>query len=362
LLQPEALIDLNCLAHNYSIIQKKVGKSKVMAVVKANAYGHGAAIIAKSLSKNGVHGFCVALVEEAQELIDAGVKEPILHLGSISKSSLDIYNAGQVRCTISSIEEVEILENSSLKNINVHIKVDTGMGRLGFDYENIKDVLIRISNSDKIYVEGLYSHFATADSDIDYMNLQLDRFKTIVKISKTIIAEIKFFHIANSAAILKYKDTYFNMVRPGITLYGISPLGFPELSLQPILTLKSKISLIKNYNSNRSIGYGRLYKTKNKESIAVLQIGYADGIPIKFSNKGSVEINNELFPIVGQVSMDLITIKSINKNLFKGQDVIIWGGSSESLRLENIAKTFNMIPYELLTGISKRVIRRYIGV
>jgi len=363
LLHPEALINLNNLQQNYLAIKKKVGDAKVMAVIKADAYGHGAQAIAKSLSSQGVYGFCVALVEEVKELIASGIKEPILHLGAISEDALDIYKTGQVRCTVSSLKELEILQNSKIKFINVHIKVDTGMGRLGFHYQNIESVLDYCNQLDNINLVGLYSHFATADSSDDqYLKLQLNKFKKIVELTKKNKLGIKFFHIANSAAILKHKDTHFNMVRPGITLYGISPLGVPELVLKPVLTLKSKVALVKEFNENSSVGYGRMYKVKSKELIAVLQIGYADGIPTSYANVGEVEVYGQLHPVVGKVSMDLITIKCLNQKLKKGDSVILWGGNTMSLRLENIAKKINVIPYELITGISKRVMRRYVGV
>ena len=363
MLHPEALINLNYLQHNYLAIKKKVEDAKIMAVIKADAYGHGAQAIAKSLSNKGVYGFCVALVEEVKELIESGIKEPILHLGAISENTLDIYQTGQVRCTVSSLEELEILQNSKIKSINVHIKVDTGMGRLGFDYHNIESVLDHCSKLKNINLEGLYSHFATADSsDDNYLKLQLNKFKKIVEISKKNNLGIKFFHIANSAAIFKHKDAHFNMVRPGITLYGISPLGSPESVLKPVLTLKSKVVLVKQFNENTSVGYGRMYKVKRKELIAVLQIGYGDGIPISYTNVGEVEADGILHPVVGKVSMDLVTIKCMNKKLKKGDSVIFWGGNTMQLRIENIAKKMNMIPYELVTGISKRVMRRYVGV
>ena len=173
MLHPEALINLNYLEQNYLALKKIVGEAKIMAVIKADAYGHGAQVIARKLSEQGVHGFCVALVEEASELIKIGIKEPILHLGAISENTLDIYKSGQVRCTISSFEELEMLNDSKIKSLNVHIKVDSGMGRLGFDYQNIEKVFKYCYNCNNINFEGLYSHFATADSlNDDYLKLQ----------------------------------------------------------------------------------------------------------------------------------------------------------------------------------------------
>lgn len=362
MLQPEAIVDFNSLNHNYSTIKARVGSSKIMAVIKADAYGHGAIHIAKALTKVGAHGFCVALVQEAKELLESNINNPVLHLGSLSDSSLEIYKSGQVRCTISSLEDIQSLEKSKLTKIIAHLKVDTGMGRLGYDYQDLELILNILQKSKKIKVEGVYSHFATAeDINTTYRDLQLKRFNKSILLVKKILSDVKYFHIANSAAILNCKESHFNMVRPGITMYGVSPLGYPDSTLKPVLTLKAKVALVKSFKTNSSIGYGRLYITRQIENIATLQIGYADGIPIKYFNGGEVEINDQLFPLVGKVSMDLSTIKCFDSKLNKGDEATFWGGENMNLRLENIAKMFDMIPYELLTGLSMRVKRTYIN-
>lgn len=360
MLQPEAIINLKRLKHNVAALQEVVSDAKVMAVVKANAYGHGAVQTAKKLSTSGVHGFCVALVKEAEELMHAGVEKPILHLGAMTQDALSIYKTCQVRCTISSKEDLHILNNSGLERVIAHIKVDTGMGRLGVPMDNAEELFKLAGKSSSVKIEGIYSHFSTAEEeDTSYRETQLSRFNHIITLSKQLLPQVSFYHIANSAGILLCRESHFNMVRPGISLYGVSPLGFPHPHLKPVMEFRVPVALVKAYKGGEPIGYNRLYTTSKNEKIAVLQAGYADGIPLDFSKGGKVEIKGKLHPISGKASMDLITISCLNSNITQGDYATFWGSDAAEMKLENLAKKYNRIPYELLTGVTARVKRIY---
>ena len=252
LLRPEANIYLDRLQKNYQFIQSMVGSAKVMAVVKADAYGHGAIPIAESLSDAGVYGFCVSLTSEIRDLIYANIKNPILHLGAISSDALDVYESGQARCTINSIQDIKILENHGCQhNIRIiaHLKVDTGMGRLGVHYDDLYKILLALSECRYIDIEGVYSHFSTAEEkNIEYRDWQLIRFKKVIAMTEKILPDIKYRHLANSAAVLTCPESHFNMVRPGISLYGVTPLCEPNEHLLPVMKMKAPVAIIKDFN------------------------------------------------------------------------------------------------------------------
>ena len=341
-----------------------VGDAKVMAVIKANAYGHGLIPVAHTLSEAGIHGFCVALESEAEELIKAGVQTPILNLGRISKDSFELYNSGQVRCTINSIKDVFELERFANQNkfVIAHVKIDTGMGRMGVLFREAESVMKALAKVSVIRIEGVYSHFSTAEeSDTQYRDWQLKRFQKVVKMANTILPETEYFHIANSAAILNCQDSHFNMVRPGISLYGVSSLGKFHEELSPVMRMKAPVVMVKNVRTGESVGYNRLFIAKKDEKIALLQAGYADGIPVEFSNSGSVKINGVFLPIIGKVSMDLVAVRCQDTNIFEGDEAIFWGSEDKNLKVETLAKEYNIIPYEFLTGVSSRVNRKLIN-
>ena len=364
MLQPAADIYLNRLIQNYHVIREIAGNANIMAVIKANAYGHGAVPVARVLSDEGVHGFCVALGSEAEELINAGIQEPILHLGRISNNNLELYKSGQVRCTINTIEDVKELAKFGTPNSPVfaHLKIDTGMGRMGVRLEEAESIMKSLIDIPEIRVEGVYSHFATAEeNDTQYRDWQLDQFQIVVKMAKEILPDVKHFHIANSAGILNYPDSHFNMVRPGISLYGVSPLGKPHDKLKPVMKMKAKVILVKKMKAGESVGYNRLYTAKQDENIVLLQAGYADGIPIVFSNSGSVDIKGTQFPIAGKVSMDLVAVRCEGGDIADDDEAVFWGGDHENTQLEYLAIKYGKIPYEFLTGVSARVARNLIN-
>ena len=365
LLQPEADIRLGRLIKNYQFIQSKLSAAKVMAVVKADAYGHGVVPVSKSLTEAGIHGFCVAIVAEIRELIQADIQNPILHLGRISSNELDVYDSGQVRCTINSAEDLDILEDYGRQNsirIMAHLKIDTGMGRMGIHYEDFVSMMDKLSDSQYIEVEGVYSHFSTAEErDTTYRDWQLKRFNEVVAKAEEILPKVKYFHIANSAAVLTCPEAHFNMVRPGISLYGVTPLGEPHAGLCPVMRMKAPVTFIKEFNAGESVGYNRQYVTEQNEKIAIVQAGYADGIPTQLSNKGEVEIAGRIYPIAGKISMDLVAIRCRDLEITTGQEAIFWGSDNLNFRLETLAVKYKKNPYVFLTGVTKRVKRNFIN-
>lgn len=364
MLQPQVDINLKNLKENYNYIQNKLGNASIMAVVKANGYGHGILEIATALSESGVYGFCVALTSEARELILGGIDNPILHLGRIYEEDLDIYKSRQVRCTINNLEDIKILESYGKENNIIfysHLKIDTGLGRMGIFYNDADSILKTILNCKYIQLEGIYSHFSTAEEkSSEFRDYQLDRFKKIIVLTQSFTPLIKYFHIANSAAVLTCRDAYFNMARPGLSLYGITPLGYSHEKLKPVMKMLAPIAISKLFNKGDSIGYNRKYILDKNEKIIVLQAGYADGIPTEFGNNGFVEIDGKSYEIVGKVSMDLTAIKFPPDKKILTEKAIFWGSNNKAFRLESISKKYEKNPYEFLTGITARVKRNYI--
>ncbi len=362
--QPEVIINLGSLRRNYRYIQDRVGSTKVMAVVKGNAYGHGIREVTSTLIDEGIYGFCVALQSEVKELLDIGINKPILHLGRIHPDMLDILSSDMVKCTINSSEDILMLEKYGKSNnirIQAHLKLDTGMTRLGVQPSLIKTCVNNLLESKWIELEGLWSHFATADEqNSKFLNKQLSCFNDYTKQLKEKFDTIKYFHIAPSGAILRFPDTYFNMVRPGISLYGATPFGNSSNDLEPVMEFRAPIALIKNINPSTAVGYNRTFVSSENMKIALVQGGYADGVSTSFSNNGFVSIKNKIIPIIGKVAFDLTTIDISSVECEENDYVTFWGGDNPDVRIENIAKLNSRNPYELFTSISQRVRRIYI--
>ena len=284
-----------------------------------------------------------------------------MHLGKISLIDKKLFN-DKIIFTINSIEDIDYINNicnKYSKKVRCHIKVDTGMNRMGCKESDFADILRLSQDSKYIILEGIYSHLAYADDKNSLNNEnQLSLFKKIIDLAG--MYNLKY-HILNSAGLFNYSNSKYDMVRCGLSLYGISPFNKINNNLLPVMTLKAPIILIKNINKNESVGYGCTYIAKEPKKIGIVQGGYADGIPRSFGNKESVYYNRYEFPIIGRVSMDLLCIDiSTLDDTGNLQEVIIWGGSQVNSRLEIIAKKFNTIPYVYLTGLSNRVEKIYI--
>lgn len=361
-------IDLLAIRENLLAIKRQVSPAEIMAVVKADAYGHGAVEVAKLAADTGVAYLAVALVEEALELRNHGIKLPILIFGGELDDQVEELVHIDAEITIYSLELAKSISDKALqvgKIIPVHIKVDTGMGRVGIHWSEAIRFIRQCMSFPGIRIQGLYTHFATSDEgEKEFANQQLANFKNIIASLKMNHIHIPVIHAANSGAILDMPDAYFNMVRPGIMMYGYYPSAetTESVPLKPAMTFKSKILYLKEVEAHTPISYGRTYYARTRTKIATIPVGYADGYNRLLSNRGKVTINKHEFPVVGRVCMDQILVDvGINFEGKIGDDVILFGPKCEGneLTVYDICRLVNTIPYEVCCWISKRVPRIY---
>ncbi len=361
----KAIIHLNALRHNYRVIKNAAGDSEIMAIVKANAYGHGDIEVTKVLKEEGVRHFGVALVEEGIRLREKGIKENIYILSGIIKGQeREIVNFGFIPL-ISDIETAERFSKVAGKMnklSEVHLKIDTGMGRLGFLPWQADVFFKRLKKIKNVKVTGIASHFSDlAGSDREFAREQLRIFNNVIAVGIRHGFIFKWIHIANSAAIFLLPQARFNLVRPGIALYGYPPFDGCNESLKPVMELKTGIIYLKRVPPGYSISYGRTFYTKRESLIATIPIGYADGMNRLLSNKGEVLIKGKRAPVIGRVCMDLTMIDVTEIDRVKvGDEVVIIGRQGrDSITALEIADKIGTITYEVLSGISSRVLRRY---
>lgn len=365
-----AEINLSNLIFNYQSIAKKVGQDVlVMPVVKADAYGHGMIKCVDALLKTKPRPryFGVALIEEAVEFKRKFPFENILVFGKIYKEDFPLIKKYQITPTIYDLTTLRNLAEFTKKNktrIRFHLKVDTGMGRVGIRLNELEEFVSAIKSEQSLYLEGVYTHFATSDSlDKSFAKLQLEKFNEAIEIIRKKIRNLKYLHAANSGAILDMPETYFNMVRPGISLYGYYPsLETSEsIALKPVMSIKTKIAFLKRVEAGTSISYGRTYFTNEETQIGTLPIGYADGYNRLLSNRGKVIFMNKLYDVVGRVTMDQIMVNFGKDEIDTNEEVIVLG-SQENVKFDakDISQILNTIPYEVCTSISKRVKRKFI--
>jgi alanine racemase len=363
-----AEINLKNLQHNFLQIKKIARNKKILAVVKADAYGHGMIKCAEALLKlkeKAPDYFGVALTEEGIELRKSGLTEkPILLFSPFDKNEVSDYLRFDLIPTVSSEEHIKVLSKLKLrKKLKIHINVDTGMGRLGLGFEDAVENIKKISSIKNIFIDGIYTHFACADeNDSMFTMLQTERFKSIINNLNKENISFGTAHAANSAAIIKYPESHFDMVRPGISLYGYPPAQelSDKISLKPVMSLITNVSTLRKVKAGDSVSYGRLFFAKRDSIIGSLPIGYADGLNRNLTNSINVIIKDDFFPQVGRVTMDRIMFDTLGKKINTGDKVILLG-SSKSNKIDawdwsNILKT---IPYEITCGIGKRVPRVY---
>ncbi|MBU1193297.1 MAG: alanine racemase [Proteobacteria bacterium] len=368
-----ALIDLEAIAGNIrSLKQITHPGAQFMAVVKADAYGHGAVRVAKTALKSGADWLGVARLEEAVTLRDAGITAPILIFGYVYPHQADTIIHLDLVTTIFSPEMAMALsENASTdKPVNVHIKVDTGMGRLGMIVRNnsrIAEDIESICSLPHLHVQGIYTHFASADStDNAYTQNQIRLFTDLLADLKKINRTFEFYHAANSAGIINFPDSHFNMVRAGIAIYGCYPSNKKDTSkitLKPVMTLKSIITSVKDVPKDFCVSYGMTYKTLKKTRLASVPIGYADGFSRKFSSTGFMLVNGHKAPIVGRVCMDQTMIDVGNiPDVTPGDEVIIIGAQKNLHQTaEDLAQQIGTINYEIVSALTARVKKHYSG-
>ncbi|HDZ02316.1 MAG TPA: alanine racemase [Nitrospirae bacterium] len=356
-----AEINLSALSHNLKVVREKTGNKHILAVVKADAYGHGAVEISKHLIQKGISKLGVAFTKEAIELRESGITTPILIF--FDRDNIDACFNYNLTPTVFDFNTAGNFSAEACRRklkIAIHIKVDTGMGRTGFDIRKARTEIPKIAALKNIEPEGLMSHFSEADlQDKDFANQQIKAFLSLVKDLKQKKIHFKYLHMANSAAVLSMTEAHFNMVRPGIMLYGY---GYPEVKgLKPLLSLKSKIIYLKKVPPGTPISYGRTFITERKSTIATLPVGYADGYSRKLSNCGEVLINGKRAPVAGRVCMDtiMVDVTDIPDVSYKSDVILIGKQGKESITAGDIADKTGTIPYEVLTSVGQRIKRVY---
>jgi alanine racemase len=360
-LNTSAEINLSALSHNLRVVKNKAKNRTILAVVKAQAYGHGAVRVSRHLLRNGVSMLGVAFTREAIALRDAGIKAPIVVFFERGKAETYLrHSLTPVIYDLKGARALSLKARTYNRILPVHIKVDTGMGRIGLSIENALQEILRISELRNIQLEGLMSHLTDADiTDRTFAAVQVKRFKDLITTLKADNIHFKYHHIANSAAVLQFPTAHLDMVRPGIMLYGYGPAR--KNMLRPILSLKSRIMYIKKVPARTPISYGRTFTTRRTSTIATIPIGYGDGYNRKLSNRGQVLINGKRAPVVGRVCMDttMVDITEIPGVKEKADVVLIGRQGRDEISAQDIADMIDTIPYEVLTSIGERVKRIY---
>lgn len=362
-----AEIKLNNLIHNYKSIRKRTNK-KIMAVVKADAYGHGMLECVKSLSslKEKPEYYGVALEREALELAESNfIDVPILCFAPFQKTLINTYLRKKIMPTVTSPNQIREIKNLNFRGkLKLHVNINTGMNRLGINHDESVRFIKDLVKTGKVKIDGIYTHFATSDEkDKEYADLQLERFKIVLTKLKKNNIDFGIAHAANSGAILDMPGAYFDMVRPGISLYGYYPSldTSASLSLKPVMNLYSKLSTVFPLSKGESVGYGRIFSTDKKILCGSIPAGYADGISRALSNKMRVIIGDKLYNQVGRVSMDRINI-NLGSDKKRIDSMVILLGKTKNCKIDawDWSKLLGTIPYEITCNISKRVPRIYV--
>jgi alanine racemase len=359
-------IDKDGFHFNLNKIKEYVAKDiKIMVVIKANAYGHGGVALAKEAQGAGLSWIGTSSLEEGIQFREANIKSNILILGNIFPfENFQVAVAYSLTPTISTISGLAALEDWAVrlnKKINFHLKIDSGMGRIGAVPEASYSILQKIAQMSKMNMSGMYTHFAAADTDPIFTQQQLGIFTNIVKFARINLG-LKFVaHAANSAALFSNKHTHFDMVRPGISIYGLSPFKYAEgfLKLKPVLSWKTKIIFLKKVPAGFCVSYGRTFVTDRISVIATIPVGYADGYNRLLSNKCDVLVRGRRCPIAGKITMDTTMIDVTDvKGVALGDEVVLIGvQGKEHIKVDELAKIQNTINYEVTCAISVRVPR-----
>lgn len=365
-----AEINLDIIATNTKNIKKLVGDKELIAIVKADCYGHGAVDVVPTLLENGASRLAVAMLTEAIELRENNINAPIVILGYTPLylgEELINYDIEQTVYDLDYAKELSKIALSFNKKAKIHIAIDTGMGRIGFlPGDDTVKIINEVYNLEGLEVIGIYSHFSTSDEkDKSYANEQLFKFKKVMADLKALGIEIPLKHISNSGAIIDMPETYLNGVRPGIILYGYYPskeVSNDNLSVKPALTLKAKVAHVKELHKDMYISYGKTFKTNKKTIVATLPIGYGDGYPRALSENAKVIVNGKFASILGRICMDqcMIDVTDI-ENIKTGDEVIILGGEGDlKFNADDMAEALGTINYEILCRIKSRIPRVYI--
>lgn len=368
----QARVNLSAIKHNLQEIRKNISHdTKLMVIIKADAYGHGAVPLAKAIGDSEyADAYGVAITEEAVELRKAGIKKPILILGYTPKEQYDLVVANDVAQTIFQYEMAKALSEEAIrqgKTAKIHIKLDTGMSRIGYpDRKESIEEIKRIAELKNLEIEGIFSHFARADErDKSSTYRQIERFNRFIEQLEKEKIFIPIKHISNTAGILEFKEANYNMVRCGIATYGIYPsdeVSKDKVRLIPAMELKTHVIYVKDVEAGVGISYGATYVTDKKRKIATIPVGYADGYSRNLSNTGKVIIHGQYAPIVGRICMDqfMVDVSDI-PDVKQGDLVTLLGKEQDAcISAEELSAWSHSFPYELICTIGKRIPRVYI--
>ena len=356
-------IDLGAIRHNLHKIEAIAGNNvKILGVVKKDAYGHGAEQVSRTLLEEGVEYLGVASLDEARELRKKAIKSKIIVLGAILPQEAEGVIKFDVIQAVSDMEIAKALSKlgqAGHRHIKVHIKIDTGMGRLGFWHGEAVGFVKKIFSLQNIIIDGIFTHFPSAEDDLAFTRRQIKDFNSLVEELERCNIHIPIKHASNSMALVNFKESHMNMVRPGIIMYGLCPRNdlIKRLELKPAFKLKTKITHLKRLSKGRSVSYGRTYIAKRNTVIAAIPVGYGDGYSRHLSNRADVLIRGRRVPIAGRICMDMtmIDVGSL-ANVKVGDDVVLVGvQGKEAVTIEELAGLIGTIPYEVVCNIGARL-------
>jgi len=370
-----AHVNLEALQANFRAIQQFVGTPRIIAVVKANAYGHGSARVALALEQAGATMLACADIEEGIVIRQAGVRVPILVFGALSVSDLDGLFEFTLTPTISTPGAAKAVQAAAARHkttIGYHLKIDTGMNRLGFRHDNLRRTLPDLLSSVNLRLEAVYTHFASADvPESTVFNDQRERFETAWSVVQGVIVDRGLQpprvirHACNSAALLRDSRVWYDAVRPGLLLYGIVPPPLAStIQLTPVMSLTSRVVAVKGLRPGEGVGYGWRYQAESPRTVAVVPAGYADGLDTRLCGRGHVLIRGQRAPIVGAVSMDMITVDVTNLgDVQPGDEVVLLGRqgaeSWQQIDAREVAAAIGTIPWEIVCRLGTRIDRQY---
>jgi alanine racemase len=364
-----AEINLANLRHNLRVVQRAT-KSPVWSVLKADGYGHGAKAVARTLERAGAAGICVALLEEAIELREAGIKRPILVMGGYYGGAWGDLLRHDLTPVVYDPAQIDALADevrfSGSEPVRVHLKIDTGMARLGVTPREVGGILTALSRRPEVVLEGLMTHFACADSgETDSVEHQLRIFESVTEDLRSMGLSPPIRHAANSAALFQCRASHLDAVRPGLALFGIQPRIGMAQDLRPVMRMHTEVVALRDLEPGDSAGYGATWTARRASRIATVPLGYADGLSRALSNKGHLLVRGRRAPIVGSVSMDLTMIDVTDIPGVDLRDEVVAIGSqrgvlgTDEITVEEVASLLGTIPWEVLTNVSRRVPRFY---
>ena len=361
-------VNLDYLAHNLALIKARVGPARVMPILKANAYGHGLLPVARRMEAEGAHAIGVAYLEEALMLRRGGIGSPILVLGGILGSQIPLYLRHDISLTASSKDKLLAIEEAAAalgQRAKIHLKIDTGMERLGVHWYSAQPLLEASLCCPHVEVEGIFSHFASSDEpDLGPTRLQLERFLEVLRFYEDRSLPTPLRHISNSGAILQLPEAWLDLVRPGILLYGVLPAGglAHDMDLRPALGWRSRVVYFKVAREGSPVSYGGTWRAPAMTRLVTIPVGYGDGYPRAMSGKAEILLHGRRYPVVGRICMDQVVVDIGWDSAWNDDEVTLLGESEgQRITVEELADWAGTIPYEILTGINTRVPRVYRG-